>query len=201
RPMLITHPSITDKSIVMLPRRIRGRWTFFHRIFPHIWIDEVDELSQFKYGKYLWGRSAIRTRPKYWDSRKVGAGAVVEWRKFWLLVYYGVTGWDDYYYSEGLRPEDFALSDGYRYKIGLMLLDLNDPSKVLYRPDRPLSEPELWYEVYPKAKPNVMYPTGATILDGKLLVYYGASDYFVALGEVALEDVEEVVSRTLQHLL
>lgn len=193
-PVLITHPSIADKSIVMLPRKIRGKWVFFHRIFPYIWVDEVGDLSEFNRGKYLWGRPAIRTRPKHWDSRKIGAGAVVQWKNMWILVYYGVSGWDDYYYTEGLLPPDFAAASDYRYKVGVMLLDLEDPTKVLYRPGRPIGEPELWYEVYSGAKPNVMYPTGALVLGGKLLIYYGASDYFVALGEVVVEDLENEVS-------
>lgn len=197
RPVLITHPRQTDKSIIMLPRKIRGKWVFFHRIFPHMWIDEVEDLSEFERGKYLWGRPAIKTRPKSWDSRKIGAGAVLEFDGMWLLVYYGVSGWDDYYYLEGLQPSDFTVSNGYRYKVGLMLLDLEDPAKVLYRPDRPLAEPEFWYEVYLEGKPGVMYPTGAVLIGRRLLIYYGASDYFVALGEVPVEEVEALATQIL----
>ncbi|MEM1911102.1 MAG: hypothetical protein QXU78_04760 [Sulfolobales archaeon] len=194
RPILVTHPHQTDKSIVMLPKKVRGRWVFFHRIFPHIWIDEVEDLSEFARGRYLWGRPAIKTRPKFWDSRKIGAGAVVEFESTWLLVYYGVSGWDDYYYSEGLQPSDFTyVSDGYRYKIGLMLLDLEDPARVLYRPDVPIVEPETWYEMYPESKPGVMYPTGAVVMGEELLIYYGASDYFVALGELNVGEVREAL--------
>lgn len=189
RPILITHPSITDKSIVMLPRRLGGRYVFFHRIFPHIWVDFVEDLSELERGRYLWGRPAIRTRPRYWDSRKIGAGSVVELGGLWVLVYYGVSGWDDYYISEGLSPSDFVVSDGYRYKIGIMLLDPEDPTRVLYRPDAPLAEPERWYEVYPEGKPHVLYPTGSVVLGDRLLVYYGASDYFVAVGEVPVEEI------------
>lgn len=195
RPILITHPRQTDKSIVMLPKRVGGKWVFFHRIFPHIWVDRVEDLSEFERGRHLWGRPAIRTRPKSWDSRKIGAGAVLEFSGMWLLVYYGVSGWDDYYYSEGLQPSDFAVADGYRYKVGLMLLDHEEPERVLFRPERPLGEPEFWYEVYPEAKPGIMYPTGAVIVDDKILVYYGASDYFVALGEVSAREVEEAAFR------
>ncbi|MCX8185453.1 MAG: hypothetical protein RMI56_03230 [Sulfolobales archaeon] len=197
RPILITHPSITDKSIVMLPKKTRGKWVFLHRIFPHIWVDEVSDLSEFKHGRYLWGRPAIRTRPKYWDSRKIGAGALVEWQSKFILVYYGVSGWDDYYYTEGFLPSDFTASDGYKYKVGLMVLDSEEPTKVLYRSDNPIGEPELWYEVYPKAKPNVMYPTGAVVLDGKLFIYYGASDYFVAVGELSMDELENAISTAL----
>ncbi len=200
RPVLITHPSVTDKSIVMLPRRVGGRWVFLHRIFPHIWVDAVWDLEEFERGRYLWGSPAIKTRPRHWDSRKIGAGSVVELGRAWALVYYGVTGWDNYYLSEGLRPSDFAASDGYRYKLGIMLLDSEDPARVLYRPDAPLAEPERWYEVYPEGKPYVMYPTGSAVVGDSLLVYYGASDYFVALGEVSLEEIEGIADSALSEL-
>jgi len=109
-----------------------------------------------------------------------------------LVVYYGVTGWDDYYYSEGLTPEDFKYPDSpYHYKVGIMVLDRENPERVLYRPNYPVGVPTYWYELYPDAIPGVMYPTGAVLAGERLLVYYGASDYFVALGEVDLKQLEE----------
>jgi len=190
KPTLITKPDVPDKSIVLLPKKLGGKYVFFHRIFPHIWIDEVESLDELK-RRPLWGRPAIRTRPSKWDSRKVGAGAVVEWKGLWLLVYYGVSGWDEYYRLEGLEPSQFYPDDGYKYKVGLMVLRSDDPSSVVYRPDEPLAVPEEWYEVYWSAKPNVLYPTGAVLLsESELVVYYGASDYFVAAGTVDLSELE-----------
>ncbi|MEM4036042.1 MAG: hypothetical protein QXU97_05495 [Fervidicoccaceae archaeon] len=196
KPIPVTHPSIPDKSVVMLPRRVRGKIAFFHRIFPHVWLDYVDDVSELT-RRYLWGYPAIRTRPPSWDSRKIGVGSVVEWGPYFLATYYGVTGWDDYYYSEGLSPRDFAESDGYRYKIGVMVLDGEDPSRVLYRSPEPVAEPEAWYELHEPVTPNVIYPTGSLLEGEKLLIYYGASDYFVALGELDLGPLRDELSREL----
>lgn len=197
RPIVITRPGVADKSVLLLPGRVRGRLAFFHRVFPYIWLDYVESFEELSRGRYLWGRPAIRTRPRSWDSRKVGAGAVVEWRGRWLMVYYGVTGWDDYYYSEGLTPEMFKYpSSPYYYKIGVMVLDRENPERVLLRPDYPIGAPTYWYELYPGGKPGVMYPTGAVLAGEKLLVYYGASDYFVSLGEVDLRELEEELEAT-----
>jgi len=195
KPILITHPRIPDKSVVLLPRRIGGFYVFFHRIFPYIWIDRVRDLSELR-RRFLWGRPAIRTRPRFWDSRKIGAGSVVEWRSYFLLVYYGVSGWDEYYRSEGLSPEDFYPDDGYKYKVGLMVLDGSNPENVVYRSGEPIGVPEEWYEVDPSGKPNVMYPTGAIIIDDMLVVYYGASDRYVAAGFIELSEIEGVLEKS-----
>ncbi len=192
RPLVITRPGVADKSVVMLPRRVGGKLAFFHRVFPHIWLDYVESFEEFSRGRYLWGKPAIKTRPSSWDSRKVGAGVVVEWGDGLLMIYYGVTGWDDYYYSEGLTPEMFRYPDSpYYYKVGIAVLNRENPEEVLYRPDYPIGAPTYWYEMYPGGKPGVMYPTGAALVGEKLLVYYGASDYFVALGEVNLRELKE----------
>ena len=192
KPILITHPEITDKSAVMFNEKYNNKWCFFHRIFPDIWFDCVNSLEEFKRGRFLYGRPVIRTRPKYWDSRKIGPGSPpIRYNGFWVLIYYGVSGWDEYYRQLGLKPSDFLINDGYKYKAGLMVLDYENIYRDLYRSPYPLIEPKEWYELH-WPKPNVVYPTGAVIKKDKLLFYYGASDYFVAGAEINLEDLREL---------
>jgi len=196
KPVIITHPEIPDKSVVLFPKRINNKLLFFHRIFPFIWADYVNDLSEFHNGRFLFGRPVIFTRPDKWDSRKVGAGSTPMETEFgWLLVYHAVSGWDEWYRSMNLRPEDFKVNDGYRYKAGLMVLEKDNPEKVFLRSDVPALEPETWYELYPRAKPNVIYPTGAVIIKDKLLVYYGASDFFVCLAEFDLNILKEIIEK------
>jgi len=59
--------------------------------------------------------------------------------------------------------------------MGAMLLDLKDPSKVLYRSSKPILEPTEWYE-NEGYKAGVAYPCGAVIFNNKLHVYYGGAD-------------------------
>jgi len=68
-----------------------------------------------------------------------------------------------------------------------MLLDPNDPTKVLYRSNHPLIEPTEHYE-NGLAKFGIVYPCGAVIKDDKLLVYYGGSDSVTCVATANLEE-------------
>ena len=74
-----------------------------------------------------------------------------------------------------------------KYKVGAMLLDLTDPTKILYRAKRPVLEPETHYENYGH-KRGVVYVCGAVVKDDILFVYYGASDKTVAVAAVAFSE-------------
>ena len=68
-----------------------------------------------------------------------------------------------------------------------MLLDLKDPSRVLYRAQHPILEPDLWYEN--DWKPGIIYASGAIVKDGKLFVYYGGGDKYVGVASIKLSDL------------
>jgi predicted GH43/DUF377 family glycosyl hydrolase len=65
--------------------------------------------------------------------------------------------------------------DSNRYKLWAMILDIKDPTKVLYRSSQPILEPDEWYE-NEGYKSGVVYSCGAVIKDGQLFVYYGGAD-------------------------
>ncbi len=75
-----------------------------------------------------------------------------------------------------------------------MLLDLENPEEVLYTSGFPVIEPENSYE-YNGFKPGVTYTCGATIKDGKLLVYYGGADTYVC---VAYSDLDEFLDALMK---
>jgi predicted GH43/DUF377 family glycosyl hydrolase len=85
--------------------------------------------------------------------------------------------------------------DSGKYKVGVMLLDLRHPEKVMRRADQPILEPEMTYE-NDGNKSGVVYVCGSVIKDGTLLVYYGASDHTVA---VAAAPIDEFLSRLMTH--
>lgn len=168
RPVLISPPGIVDKSAVIFPEKVKGKYVIMHRIFPDILIDYVDDLA-FDGSRWLRGEHRIPIREGMWDSRKLGAGAPpIKTPEGWLLIYYGV---DD--------------RDPRHYKMGAMLLDLEDPVRVLYRSSSPILEPEDWYENV-GFKPGVVYPCGAVVLGEKLLVYYGGADSVVCVASADL---------------
>lgn len=175
KPVLISPPGVVDKNGCILPERINGKFVIFHRVFPNILIDFVDDL-EFGNGKYLKGEFSIKSRLNSWDSRKIGAGPPpIKTKDGWLLIYHAV---DD------REPS--------KYKIGAMLLDLKDPTKVLYRPKKPLLEPTYRYE-NEGYKGGVAYPCGAVVKDDELFVYYGGADSVLCAATAKLNSLLDYI--------
>jgi predicted GH43/DUF377 family glycosyl hydrolase len=171
KPVLISRPWVIDKNACILPERINSKYVVFHRVYPHILIDFVDDLDFDGTTNWLRGEFKIKTRPFYWDSRKVGAGAPpIKTKDGWLLIYHGI----------GER-------DPGRYKIGAMLLDLKNPTRVLFRSEKPILEPEIWYE-NEGWKSGVIYPCGAVVIKDRLLVYYGGADKVTCVASAKLDE-------------
>ncbi len=169
-PKLISPPGIVDKNACLFPEKVNGKYVMLHRIFPNILVDFLDDL-EFEKEKYLKGEFKIAPREDSWDSRKAGAGPPpIKTKDGWLLIYHAVDDRDDR-----------------QYKIGAMLLDLEDPTRVLYRSNMPVLHPTEWYE-NEGFKAGVAYPCGAVVVKNHLYVYYGGADSYVC---VAARDLDE----------
>jgi len=167
-PRLISQPHVVDKNACILPEKINGKYVIFHRIFPDILIDFVDDLE---FNEYLKGEFKISPRPGMWDSLKIGAGPPpIKTRYGWLLIYQSV-----------------GYQDRGRYKIGAMLLDENDPTKVIARSNNPIIQPDEAYE-NEGLKAGVAYPCGAAVIDNILYVYYGGADTVICVATRNLDD-------------
>lgn len=167
RPKLISAPGMVNKNAVIFPEKVNGKYVIFHRVFPNILVDFVDDL-EFK--DYLKGQYVITPRRHHWDSKKIGAGAPpIKTKDGWLFIYQSV-----------------GHQDSSRYKIGAMMLDINDPTKVLYRCDKPLISPDMAYE-NEGHKAGVVYPCGAVVKDNRLFVYYGGADTVVCAASENLD--------------
>ncbi len=164
---LISAPGMVNKSAVIFPKKINGKYVVMHRVYPNILVDYLDDLN---FDNYLQGHHFIPPRKKFWDSKKVGAGAPpIETKDGWLLIYQSV-----------------GYQDPSRYKIGAMMLDYDNPSKVLYRTHKPIIEPDQHYENN-GFKTGVVYPCGAVVMNGRLNIYYGGSDSFVCAASTDLD--------------
>lgn len=165
RPVLISPPGVIDKSAVLLPEKINDKYVIFHRIYPHVLVDLVDDLDRFDEETFfLQGEYKIPPSPLAWDSKKISiASAPIKTKQGWLTIYHGV-----------------GYQDPLKYKIGAMLLDLEDPTKVLYRSRVPILEPETEYENNGH-KFGILYPGGANIKNNTLFVYYGGSDKYTCV--------------------
>ena len=118
----------------------------------------------------------IRPRPDKWDNRKIGISAPpIELKEGWLLLYHGVS------------------DPGHIYKVGALLLDLNDPTKVLARTDIPLFEPEMDYELYGDVN-NVVFPCGAVMIKDEIFLYYGGADSVVGVAKMKVKEILKQLS-------
>ena len=160
KPAMISPKGEIHKNWVLFPEKIRGKFAILHSISPSILVDYFDDLNDFDEEEAV-------IRSKYnrvsntgaWDSWIRGAGPPpLKTKDGWLLLYHAMD----------IRDPD-------RYKLGAMLLDLNDPTKVLYRSQSPILEPDFSYENQ-GFKAGVVYSCGAVINDGELYVYYGGAD-------------------------
>ena len=167
KPKLISAPGMVNKSAVIFPEKVNGKYVVLHRVYPNILVDFLDDLQ---FDNYLQGQYFIPPRKKFWDSKKVGAGAPpMKTKDGWLLIYQSV-----------------GYQDPSRYKIGAMLLDHNNPTKVLYRSNNPIISPDETYE-NDGFKAGVVYPCGAIIKDNTLMVYYGGADTVVCAAQANLD--------------
>lgn len=175
-PVIISKPGVIDKNAVIFPEKINGKYVIMHRVFPDILIDFVDSLD-FDGQTYLKGEHKIPPRNFGWDSRKIGAGPPpIKTKDGWLLIYHAV---DD--------------KQSHKYQIGAMLLDLEDPTKVLSRTSQPILSPTHWYE-NEGFKSGVVYPCGAVLIEGKLNIYYGGADTYICQASADLNSILDLLS-------
>ncbi|MGB4168790.1 MAG: hypothetical protein WBJ90_05215 [Tepidanaerobacteraceae bacterium] len=189
----LAFPGLWDKDAILFPEKIDGKYVIYHRIEPSIWIAYSDELT------FPWPKNGhkIIMGPRsgmMWDSLKIGAGAQpIKTRYGWLLIYHGV-------------DQDMV------YRLGVMLADLKDPGRLLYRSPNPTLSPETEFEIGKKGEywvPNVVFTCGAVPaedkdildIDDEILVYYGASDTYICLATGTVGDMipQQVRERILSR--
>jgi predicted GH43/DUF377 family glycosyl hydrolase len=156
-----------DKDAALLPRQYGGRWLMLHRprtgLGSDIWLSESPDLIH-------WGRHRLvlaARKGAWWDANKIGLGPpLIATDRGWLMLYHGMR----------------QTAAGCLYRLGLALLDREDPGRVLQRGDEWIFGPRESYERQGDVG-DVVFPCGATIgSDGDTLnLYYGAADSCVAL--------------------
>ena len=160
-----------NKDVCIFPRRINGRYVALHRpeagdfSRPSIWLAYSPDLLH-------WGdhRPLISPRDTMWDAKRIGGGAPpLETTAGWLEIYHGVS------------------QDG-SYHLGALLLDLEDPSRIIARSNEPLLSPESDFEkagFYSNtvfSNGVVLHPTNPDLL----LAYYGAADRSIGVCTVSI---------------
>jgi predicted GH43/DUF377 family glycosyl hydrolase len=167
-----------DKDAALFPIRFNGLWAMLHRPVPksvllgaHIWISFSPNLKH-------WGQhqEIIHARAGgWWDANKIGLCAPpMQTEEGWLILYHGVR----------------TTASGSIYRLGLALLDLKDPARILRRTDEWIFGPKAAYEREGDVD-DVVFPCGWVRKDDKILMYYGAADSRLCL---ATADYDEVIN-------
>ena len=173
-PKLISPPGVDDKDACIL-KKIKGEgYIAFHRLGNAMWLDSLRDLD-FPTTKFLTGGIMAQARADSWDNIKIGIAAPpIETEYGWILLYHAVS------------------NPGFIYKIGAMLLDYNDPRKILARTKEPLFSPEKDYELNGCVS-NVVFSCGAVNINGTIFMYYGGADSVVGVATMPLSDLIAVL--------
>jgi len=165
-PEAITPQSIPNKDSSILPEKVKGGYMVFHRVHESVCVDFVQSLD-FTREKITQCIEIISPRRGMWDGGKVGISTPpVKTKEGWLLLYHGVS-WST------------------TYRVGAVLLDLEDPTIVKARTAIPLFEPEAEYE-HKGVVQNVVFPCGLTVKNSLVYLYYGAADLVTGVATIKL---------------
>ena len=160
-----------NKDCALFEEKINGKYYALHRPSSpdlggnYIWLAESTDLLH-------WGnhKCIAVTRPNYWDSARIGAGtSPIKTDAGWLEIYHGA-------------------DDNSRYCLGALLLDIDDPSKVIARSVEPIMEPIKEYEKTGFFG-NVVFTNGHIVNGDKLTIYYGASDEVICGATFSIREI------------
>ena len=160
-----------NKDCAIFEEKINGKFYALHRPSSpelggnYIWLAE-------SYDAVHWGnhKCVATTRVGKFDSKRLGAGASpIKTEKGWLEIYHGAT-------------------DKNRYCLGAILMDLNNPAKIIARSEEPIMEPMAEYELKGFFG-EVIFTNGHVVNVDQIQMYYGAADEFVGLATFSINEI------------
>lgn len=182
RQLCYTTPAeIDDRDNTLFPEKIGGRFAILRRPMqyvgkeygteiPGIWISYSENLIE-------WTKPELVAVAENfgWEGTKIGAAATpLRTDKGWLVLYHGVD-------KKSV------------YRVGAMLLDPDDPKKVLARTRTYIMEPGEYYEKFGLVINNTVFPTANIIKDGLLYIYYGCCDTCISLATAPVDELLEFI--------
>ncbi|MFV0502606.1 MAG: glycoside hydrolase family 130 protein [Lachnospirales bacterium] len=187
---ILTLSTPDNRNMVLFPEKINNKYVRLERPFTvysrggkdrfDIWSSESPDLV-------YWGNSnlVLGVEDFYFCNNKIGPAAPpIKTEKGWLTIIHtvdldesrGKNGWEDIWQK--------------RYCAAIVLLDLENPSKVIGMCKEPLMVPEVDFEIKDGFRTNVIFPTGMILEDdGEVKIYYGAADTVIALATANVHDL------------
>ncbi|WP_306600343.1 glycoside hydrolase family 130 protein [Geothrix sp. 21YS21S-2] len=170
RVLTLNGTAVQNKGMAFFPRRIGGNYAMLSRQ------DDENLFIMFSDNPHYWADAKLLLRPaELWESVKIGnCGSPIETEAGWLVITHGVGP---------MRT----------YCIGAVLLDLEDPTKVIGRLREPLLTPQgLGREGY---VPNVVYSCGSLVHGRDLILPYAMSDRIATIASVSLDELLAALKR------
>ena len=161
-------PEVANKGMALFPRKIRGQYAMISRQ------DNENLYLMFSDNIHIWRDKRLLLRPAFpWEFVQLGnCGSPIETEAGWVVL------------THGVGPMR-------KYCMGAMLLDLEDPQRVIGRLAEPLLSPEEnEREGY---VPNVVYGCGGQIHNGRLIIPYAMSDYATSFANVPVDELLSVL--------
>ena len=172
----ITDSRLDNRDVILFPEKVNGKYVLLSRPMewfgekygcenPSIWISFSDDMMEWKDHKLLYSGQ------EEWENKKVGGSTPpLKTEKGWLALYHGVNK-----------------NDG-AYRVGALLLDLIDPTKILAKTKEFIMEPEYEFETSGYYN-SCVFPTGNVIVGDTLYVYYGAADKYCCAATCSVSEL------------
>jgi predicted GH43/DUF377 family glycosyl hydrolase len=175
RAGVLTDPLLDDRDVILFPEKIGGKYWMLRRPLqwcgpeygcehPSIWISSADDLLGFR------DATLLAKQEFAWEADKIGANTPpIKTPHGWLTIYH-------------------AVGDDKFYRLGALLLDLEDPTLVRYRTRDWIMQPEADFEIDGYYR-GCVFPCGKVVIDGTLYVYYGAADKYCGVATCELAEL------------
>lgn len=181
----ITQSNLDDRDVILFPEKVKDKFVMLHRPkewvgtiwgpkFPAIWIRYSDDILSWNEPSQI----LIQGIEGGWEEKIGGSTPPLKTKDGWLVLYHGV--------EHGGK--------GY-YRVGAVLLDLEDPCIILGRTKEPIMEPEYDYEINGFYK-GCVFPTGNVIVGDTLFVYYGGADKYVGVATCPVQKLIDHIKRS-----
>jgi beta-1,4-mannooligosaccharide/beta-1,4-mannosyl-N-acetylglucosamine phosphorylase len=175
-----------NRNMVLFPERINDRFIRLERPFSYnskgldMWISRSPDL-------HYWGDSKLLldvARVSYATDKIGPAAPPIKTNKGWLTLFHAVD------IDESRGKNGWEPTWKKRYTAGIMLLDLNDPYKIVGMCEEPLIVPDAIYEKDGGYRNNVIFPGGMILEEsGEVKIYYGAADTVECLATADVNDL------------
>lgn len=169
----VTPADADDRDAIIFPEKIGDEFVMLHR--PATWGKKPSMWLSFGEDLLSWREEHLLAEPAFdWECRKIGGSTPpIKTDRGWLTLYHGV-------------------DENIVYRVGAMMLDLEDPLKILGRAPEPILEPETDYERVGLV-PNVVFPCGNVVIGDTLFVYYGGADKVCCVATCNLNELVDYV--------